>query len=230
MFVDFVEVERITGQVLAPVAVNTRSLQSRHQRSVLRLCVQYVWSSIRMALYVHCAAHGLNWAVVSACSIQFYKNAESYVGEIARFFNYSARRQNALDKAIKLFAIQLKARKLKDACRTRWVYRTDSYVVFLELLPAVHAVLDGIVHPSMHQELGTDWKWDGMSVTKANGFLLQLQSPSFLIAFQILLRILFVLRELTLKLQMQAIDVTYAYKQVNSAVTTLKKMSERSFS
>ena len=52
VFVDFVEVERITGQVLGsgypPVAVNTRSLQSRHQRSVLRWCVQYVRSSIRM--------------------------------------------------------------------------------------------------------------------------------------------------------------------------------------
>ena len=30
------------------------------------------------------------------------------------------------------------AKKLKDACRTRWIQRIDSYTVFLELLPAVH--------------------------------------------------------------------------------------------
>ena len=89
----------------------------------------------------------------------------------------------------------------------------------------MHAVLDTIVHPSMHQELDTDWNWDGESITKANGFLFQLQ---FLIAFKILLRILYVLRELAVKLHMQEIDVTYACQQVNSAVTTLKKMREDS--
>ena len=99
----------------------------------------------------------------------------------------------------------------------------------MELLPAVHAVLDAIVHPSMHQDLGTDWNWDGDSITKANRFLFQLQSPSFLIAFKILVHVLYVVRELTVKLQMQAIDVTYAYKQVTSAVSTLKKMREDSY-
>ena len=152
------------------------------------------------------------------------------MGEIARFFNFSTKRQRALDKAIDVCTTGAKAKKLKDACRTRWVYRIDSYVVFLELLPAVHAVLDAIVHPSMHQELGTDWNWDGETVTKANGFLFQLPSPSFLIAFKLLLCILYVLRELTVKLQMQAIDVTYAYQQVTSVVSTLKKMREDSSS
>ena len=168
--------------------------------------------------------------MVSACKIQTFKNAESYVGEIARFFKFSAKRQRALDRAIEICTTEATARKLKDACRTRWVYRIDSYVVFLELLPAVHAVLEAIAHPSMHPELGTEWNWDGDSITKANGFLFQLQSPSFLIAFKILLRILYILRELTVKLQMQAIDVTYAYQQVTSVVSTLKKMREDSSS
>ena len=45
------------------------------------------------ALYFHCAAHRLNLAVVAACKIQSFKNAES-CGEIARFFfNYLAKRQ-----------------------------------------------------------------------------------------------------------------------------------------
>ena len=244
VFVDFVEVERITGQVLAQAILQWLSMHglspadirgqcydgASNMSEAVSGCKSIVQQEAPLALYFHCAAHRLNLAVVSACKIQSFKNAESYVGEIARFFNYSAKRQRALDKAIEVCNTGAKARKLKDACRTRWVYRIDSYVVFLELLPAVHTALDAIVHPSMHQELGTDWDWDGESITKANGFLFQLQSPSFLIAFKILLRILYLLRELTVKLQMQAIDVTYAYHQVTSVVSTLKKMREDSSS
>ena len=146
------------------------------------------------------------------------------MGEIDRFFSYSAKQLRAFYRAIELSTTKMKVRKLKDACRTK-IY---SYVVFLELLPAVHAVLNAIVHLSMHQDLGTDWNWDSDSITKANGFLFQLQSPSFLIAFKILVHVLYVVRELIVKLQMQEIDVTYAYKQVTSAVSTLKQMKEDS--
>ena len=159
------------------------------------ICKSVVLQEAPLALYFHCAAHHLNLAVISACKIQAFKNAESYVGEIARFLKYSAKRERALDKAIEVCITGAKTRKLKDACRTRWVYRIDSYVVFLELLPAVHAVLDAIVHPSMHQELGTDWNWDGESIMKVNGFLFQLQSSSFLLAFKIFVHILYILKE-----------------------------------
>ena len=37
------------------------------------------------AMYFHCAAHCLNLSVVSACRIQAFKNAESYVGEMQDF-------------------------------------------------------------------------------------------------------------------------------------------------
>ena len=60
------------------------------------------------------------------------------------------------------------------------------------------------------------------------GFLFQLQSSTFLIAFRILLQVLYVLRELTVKLQMQAIDVVYAYKMVNSVLSTLKALWQNS--
>ena len=43
-------------------------------------------SQAPMALYTHCTAHQLNLAVVAACGIQTFKNAESYIGEMARFF------------------------------------------------------------------------------------------------------------------------------------------------
>ena len=118
--------------------------------------------------------------------------------------------------------------RLKDACRTRWVERIDSYTVFLELLPSVHTALDAMAHPSMYEELGTEWSWDGDTITKANGFLYQIQSSSLLISFKILTQVLYILRELTVKLQMQANDVVHAYKQTGFIVSTLKSMRQDS--
>ena len=43
-----------------------------------------------------------------------------------------------------------------------------------------------MVHPSTYEELGTDWSLDRETISKANGFLYQIQSPSFLISFMIL--------------------------------------------
>lgn len=62
---------------------------------------------------------------------------------------------------------------------------------------------------------------------KATGFIHQLESASFLICFQILLECLSRLRGLTVKLQMQAIDVVYAYKQVRALVSLFNGMRER---
>ena len=86
--------------------------------------------------------------------------------------------------------------------------------------------------PTLFQSLGTDWSWDGDSLTKVNGSLFQLESSSFLVCFKVLLEVLSCLRGLTLKLQMEALDVLYAYKEVRTVVSTLKSMrsdSERVF-
>lgn len=101
-----------------------------------------------------------------------------------------AKRQRLLDKAIEASDSTSKAKKLKDAGKTRWVERIDSYAVFLELLPAVHLSLKAMamVHPHLHEELGRDWSWDGETITKANGFFFQLQSPSFLVSSKSLSR------------------------------------------
>ena len=238
VFVDFMEVERITGEVLAGAIVQSLTTWglslsdmwgqcydgSANMAGARSGCRSIVQQQAPMAVYTHCAAHKLNLAVVSACKILAFKNAESYIGEIARFFRFSAKRQRFLDRAMHLVNPEPKAKKLKDACRTRWIQRIDSYAVFLELLPAVHMVLQAITCPTQFEELGTDWNWDGETATKANGFLYQLQSASFLVCFKILLEVLSCLRSLTMKLQMQAIDVMYAHKQVHAVVSTLEQM------
>ena len=50
----------------------------------------------------------------------------------------------------------------------------------------------------------------------------------FLVSFVILLEILSNLRGLTCKLQMRAVDVLYAYKEVKIVISTLENMREKS--
>ncbi len=181
---------------------------------------------VSLALYHHCAAHRLNLAVLSACKILAFRNTESYIGEMARFFRFSGKRQRLLDKAIDSVCPKAHAKKLKDNCKTRWIEHIDSYTIFLELLPAVHTTLQAMVSPANFEELGTDWNWDRETLMKATGFIHQLGSSSFLICFEILLECLTHLRGLTLKLQMHAIDVLYAYKHVSSLLDSFKNMRE----
>ena len=160
------EVERITGRVLGEailmwlrtslllICAANATMAHLAPRSGVKAVVQ---EEAPKVMYYHCASHQLNLSVVSACSIQALKNAESYVGEIARSFNYSAKRQRLLDKAIEACDSTPRVKKLRDACRTRWVERIDSYAVFLELLPALHMCVQAMVHPSLHTDLGTDW-------------------------------------------------------------------------
>ena len=241
VFADFIEVERITGKDIAHAIIQSLDkwdIPLQHLRGqcydgasnmagARSGCSAIIREKAPLAVYHHCAAHRLNLAVVSACKIMAFRNTESYIGEMARFFHFSAKRQRLLDKVIDSVCPNARCEKLKDTCKTRWIQHIDSYTVFMELLPAIHTTMQAIVCPASFQEFGSDWNWDGETVIKATGFIHQLESASFLVCFQILLECLSHLRGLTVKLQMQAIDVVYAYKQVHALITSLKGMRAR---
>ena len=190
MFVDFIEVERITGESLAMAILHWLHAQrlpasdmrgqcydgASNMSGARSGCQAIVQQQAPKAMYFHCSAHRLNLAVVSACKRPAFKNAEAYLGEIARFFGSSAKRQRLLDTAVLKMTTPTKAKKLKDACRTRWVQLIDSYAVFEELLPTVHTTLQAMVYPTKFEELRNDWKWDGETITKANRYLYQLEA------------------------------------------------------
>ena len=237
-FLDFIQVERITGRDIAEALLQRLSSWelclsdlrgqcydgSSNMAGAKSGCRAIVQEQAPIAMYTHCAAHQL---IVAACKIQAFRNTESCIGEIARFFKFSPKRQRLFDKVMDSMNTSPKAKKLKDACRTRWIERIDSYIVFLELIPSVNITLQAISSPGQFENFGTDWNWDGETLSKANGFLYQLES-SFLISFQILLEVLSSIRALTLKLQMQAVDVLYAYKEVENTIRYLKEMRENS--
>ena len=67
---------------------------------------------------------------------------------MARFLKFSAKQQALLDKAMDTTNPVPMAKKLKDACHSRWIERIDSYIVFLELIPAVHKTLQAMTSRS----------------------------------------------------------------------------------
>ena len=135
MFLDFVEVEWITGKALGdaimhwldvndlPVAnIRGQCYDGASNMSGSRSgCQAIIQEQAPKAVYVHCNSHKLNLAIVSACRITSFKNTESYLGEISRFFAYSLKRQRLFDRAVESLEKSSKAKKLKDVCWTRWV-------------------------------------------------------------------------------------------------------------
>ena len=135
MFLDFIEIERITGQALSDAILHwleENGLQVADMRGQCYDgassmpgsrpgCQALIQKEAPKAIYAHCSSHKLNLAIVSACMISAFKNTESYIGEISRFFAYSAKKQRLLDKAIECTEPSTRVKKLKDVCRTHWI-------------------------------------------------------------------------------------------------------------
>ncbi len=172
-----------------------------------------------LALYTHCHSHQLNLCIVKACSIPQIRNANGAISEIAKFFNYSPKRQHFVEHVIDSVLPNEKRIKLKDLCRTRWVQRIDSFLVFYDLYPAIIKVMESIT--SCSTEFGT-WSWDSETITKANGYLFQVTSFAFLVAFSITMRVLSSLRCLTVNLQKRGHDVLTAYEHVSAVQQELE--------
>lgn len=114
MFVDFIQVERITGEVLSSAIlqwlanhnVSLDNMRGQCYDGAANMsgartgCRAIIQRSAPLAQYFHCASHRLNLAVVTSCNIPLIKHVESCIGEIARFFNYSPKRQHMLETAI----------------------------------------------------------------------------------------------------------------------------------
>jgi hypothetical protein len=99
IFIDFIEVERITGKSLAENILQAlTSWRLRHEdirgqcydgasnmSGARSGCSAIVKQHAPLAEYAHCASHRLNLAVVSACKMQAFRNTESYLGGFSSF-------------------------------------------------------------------------------------------------------------------------------------------------
>ena len=232
-FLGFITVERITGESLATALLSwleTHNIdvslcrgQGYDGASNMSSSISGVQGRIRsvspMAFYTHCQSHQLNLCVVKACSIPLVRNASGAISEIAKFFNYSPKRQHFFEHVIDAESPKETKSKLKDLCKTRWVQRIDSYTVFYDLYSCIIKTMEAI--STCSAEYG-EWSWDTETLTKARGFLHQLVSFEFLVTFNVTMRVLSSLRFVTVKLQKKSSDILAAYEHVSEVMLDLE--------
>ncbi len=186
-FLDFIKVERITGEVLAREIKNVlarygldfQNCRGQGYDGATNMSaangVQGRFSAENSeAVYVHCNFHILNVCIVNACSLPPIRNMSSAITETAYFFQNSAKRQIFLEKVVD---DRTPTVKVKDLCRTRWVYRHEAYENFSMLYTYLVDVMEAICeNDTSHGEMN----WDNKIIVAANGLSKMYHSFSFI--------------------------------------------------
>ena len=114
-----------------------------------------------LALYIHCASHCLNLAVVKSLQETNIRNMMGIVDRIYVFFSAHPKRQRKLEEAIDTTQPESSIHKLKDLCRTRWVQRIDALDQFQTLHPSIVACMEEIT-----TDESTKWSRDSLTDAK----------------------------------------------------------------
>ena len=173
-------------------------------------------SQFPLALYVHCASHCLNLAVVSSLEEASIRNMIGIVNRVSIFFSAHPKRQRKLEEAIENTQPESSAHKLKDMCRTRWIERIDALQRFLKLHSSVVACMETISSEGVRN-------WTPDSVTDAST-LLAISTTEFISALVIATECLKYLLGLTRSLQAEAKDIVQAVSEINTVKSTLQDL------
>ena len=114
-------------------------------------------SDYPLAVYLHCASHTLNLAVVKSLDVQCVRNMIGVVNKVSTFFFAHPKRQRKLEEAIQTTQPTSSILKLKDLCRTRWIERIDALDRFKDLHPSIVACFE-----SISAEGSTNWTSDSL--------------------------------------------------------------------
>ena len=128
-----------------------------------------------LALYMHCASHCFNLAVVKSLEVTSVRNMMGVVGRVYQFFAVHPKRQGALEKAISDCQPSSSVRKLKDMCCTRWIQRIDAIEIFCKLYQSVVECMEDICS-------APSGLWNADAITDAKGLLLAITTTDFLTA------------------------------------------------
>ena len=147
-------------------------------------------STYPLAVYLHCASHCLNLAVVKSLDVPCIRNMIGVVNRVSTFFFAHPKRQKKLEEVIKETQPSVNVHKLKDLCRTRWIERIDALERFTHLHPSIVSCFETI-----SSEGSTSWSSD--SLLDASTLLLAITNTGFVSALVIAYKSLMYLYPLT---------------------------------
>ncbi len=87
-----------------------------------------------------CASHDLNCVIVVGAQSHFVINMMEDAKGAHTFLTGSAKRADHLASVIERLRDDIKKRKLKDLCRTRWAERHVAFETFIELYDIVSSI------------------------------------------------------------------------------------------
>ena len=172
-----------------------------------------------LATYIHCCSHILNLSIASSCSQVLVRNMMGSVSEVSKFFEHG-KRQDKLAEVIEHELPDVKKKRVRPLCRTRWVERHDALEVFVDLYPAIIQAL----HDIAYGEDSVFWNRD--TVNDANGLLSAIEKFSFLLTLIIVFNVHSYIKGLTVLLQQRSLDFVQGIELVQDVQEQLKELRE----
>lgn len=233
-FVSFIECDSgITGSALSEKIL---SFLSSHQLDLSKLRGQaydgagnmsgslkgtaaLISKEYPLALYLHCASHCLNLAVVKSLEDRNIGNMLGIVNRVSIFFAAHPKRQRKLEESIDNtpMSTMLAVKKLKDLCRTRWVERIDALDRFRKLLPCIVRCFEAI------SDEGPS-KWSREALTDAYTLCIAITATDFMSALVITSSCLGYLMALTKSLQSEAKEIVEAVSEINTCMSVFEDL------
>ena len=231
-FITFLECESgVSGQAIADMMV---SFLKAHGLNPASLCGQtydgagnmsgktngaaaLITSQYPLALFVRCASHRLNLAVVKSLEEVYIRNMIGVVNRVYLFFSAHPKCQKNLEETIAKYQPDSSIHKLKDLCPTHWIEQIDVFNRFCLLHSSLVACMESIAFEGAS-------KWSADSLTDASTLLLAITTTEFLSALVIVTESLRYLLGLTQSLQAESKDIVQAMCEVNTLKDTLKDL------
>ena len=229
-FVEFLEVDRITGEHLADKLLHFCSQthldlhQNRGQcydgasnmSSIKKGLSGTILERNNKSVYTHCNSHILNLSIAGTVKVGTVESILEQMKAVDIFFNYSPKREGLLEHAVQNSEEISCAKKklLISLCKTRWSERDKAFLHFYNSFPHVIEALEIIagLHPNANKydRSYTTW-WDAQSKRDASSYIKGCCDFSFIVGLVSLKTLLHPLHGTTLRLQGKTIDIVKAY-------------------
>ena len=98
--------------------------------------------------------------------------------------------------------------KVKDLCRTRWIYRHEAYENFSLLYTYLADVIEAICDNDTSRG---EMNWDNKTIVAANGLSKMYHSFSFILSFVVTTNAMSIIKPISVKLQYTSYDIVKAY-------------------
>ena len=243
-FLDFMPLERITGEHLAEkmvkfyndVNLDLQQIRGQCYDGASNMSSRKKGLSGRIldknykAISTHCNSHVLNLSIAGTVKVGPIETVLEKMIAINIFFNYSPKREKLLEHVVNENEPEGKKKKiLIGLCKTRWSERQKAFSYFHDAFLYIIEALEIIagVHPDVgkYDKLYTSG-WDGPSKKDALSYMKSCCEFSFIVGMVSLKILLQPLHATTVRLQGRTIDIIQAYHDVTDVISKLKYVRE----